>query len=191
MGQLAVDLLISQSGAVRCAILESPDVLPIAGHCVFAGSQQDSHSASRLEATVVTSLELYCSKTDSGCCYMLQQRGPVATGRQVAFSESLAGWIVSSGFSSVLLLGSVDAGFRNDRQLQGPPICAVSHNCPPIDGVPVAPVADLGSKPLEERKVAPWCAPNHAWMGVTDPLPGMASFTSCTACPATWLPSTC
>lgn len=168
MGQLAVDLLISQSGAKRCAILESPDVLPIAGHCVYAAPPPDSHSTSASAISVVTSLELHCCKTDSGWCYMLQQRGPVATGRQVAFSESLVDWIVNSGFSSVLLLGSVDAGFRNDRQLQGPPICAVSNNCPQVDGVPVAPVADLGTKPLEERKVAPWYAPTHAWMCVSE-----------------------
>lgn len=154
VGQLAADLFISQSGAQRCAILESPDVLPIAGHGAYAPAQSDSPEA--MESTLVTALEVYCTKTDSGWCYILQQRGPVSTGRQVAFSDSLVKWIVSSGFSSVLLLSSVDAGFRMDRQIQGSPVCAVTHNCPPVDGVVIAPVAEMGTKVLEERKVAPW-----------------------------------
>eukprot|EP00892_Ulva_mutabilis_P004740 jgi/Ulvmu1/2638/UM014_0090.1 len=156
VGQLAVDLLICNSAAQKCAVLESPDVLPIFGHGAYSASKSDSSSSKSEHPSIVTSLEIYRTKTEEGWCYILQQRGPVATGRQVAFSQSLTDWIVKSGFSSTLLLSSVDAGFRGDAQLQGPPLCSVSHNCEPIPGVPAAPVADLGTKALEDRRVAPW-----------------------------------
>jgi len=157
VGQLAADLLISNSAAHKCAILESSDVLPIFGHGAYSDCGEDGHRIDSSHASIVTSLEVYRAKAEKGWCYILQQRGPVATGRQIAFSQSLAEWIFKSGFSSALLLSSVDSGFRRDKQLQGAPVCSVSHNCPALQGVPVAPVADLGVKVVEDRKVAPWC----------------------------------
>lgn len=158
VGQLAADLLISQSGAHRCAILESTDVLPIAGHGAYVATGGDTSSAPATDAAIVTSLEVHGAKSDSGWCFILQQRGPVATGRQVAFSQSLTDWIVRSKFSSVLLLSSVDAGFRLDKQIQGSPICAVSQHCPPLEGVATAQVEQMGAKALDDRKAAPWYA---------------------------------
>lgn len=76
VGQLVIDLLILHTSARRCAILESPDVLPVAGRGAF-GNGNTLHAKDCL----VTSLEVFRADIGDVKCFFLQQRGPVVTGR--------------------------------------------------------------------------------------------------------------
>jgi hypothetical protein len=78
VGQLSIDLLIFHTDARRCAILDSPDVLPVAGRGAYE-DQQPAGTQSR--DGVVTSLEIFRAEKQGKTCFFLQQRGPVVTGR--------------------------------------------------------------------------------------------------------------
>ena len=64
-----------------------------------------------------------------------------------------------------MLLSSLDAGLRADRQLQGAPVCATCVNTPAAEAglrdVAPAPTSgeELAGKPAAARCVAPWSAP--------------------------------
>lgn len=160
VGQLGIDLLILHTAATRCAIIESPDVLPVAGRGAFADQLSAGVTRTTQKDGLVTSLEVFKAEKDGVSCFFLQQRGPVATGRQRAFAKELTRWIEGCGFAQVVLLSSVDAGWRTDQQLQSLPVCASCQNSPAaevaLQDVPPAPTADLGCKASEERSVAPW-----------------------------------
>jgi hypothetical protein len=64
-----------------------------------------------------------------------------------------------------VLLSSVDAGLRTDKQLQSSPVC-VSYQHSPVaesglQNIPQAPTSELGTKSVDERRVAPWYAAPH------------------------------
>ena len=82
VGQLAIDLLIFHTSATRCAIIESPDVLPVAGRGAFGDRTGGEAPAARKDG-LVTSLEVFRVEKDGVRCFFLQQRGPVATGKCV------------------------------------------------------------------------------------------------------------
>lgn len=73
VGQLGVDIQILHTAAKRCAILNSADVLPVAGRGAFGSQGQITG--------LVTSLEVFRAEKEGVRCFFLQQRGPVVTGR--------------------------------------------------------------------------------------------------------------
>lgn len=81
VGQLGIDLLILHTAATRCAIIESPDVLPVAGRGAFADQLSAGVTRTTQKDGLVTSLEVFKAEKDGVSCFFLQQRGPVATGR--------------------------------------------------------------------------------------------------------------
>ena len=114
VGQLALDLLVSTLRLPRQACLISHNVLPCLGYDAFGpASQSQPDQATHL----VTALELY----QLGNFALLQQRAPAAKGRQQAYAEELAAWIVSMGFQRVVLLGSLDAAHRLDAHIGSDP----------------------------------------------------------------------
>lgn len=114
VGQLALDLLVSMLRLPRQACLSSHNVLPCLGYDAFApASRSQPDQATHL----VTALELY----QLGDFALLQQRAPAAKGRQQAYAQELAAWIVSMGFQRVVLLGSLDAAHRLDAHIDSVP----------------------------------------------------------------------
>lgn len=79
VGQLGIDLLILHTAAKRCAILDSPDVLPVAGRGAFG--ERAGVRTTQCRDGLVTSLEVFRAEKDGVRCFFLQQRGPVVTGR--------------------------------------------------------------------------------------------------------------
>lgn len=80
VGQLGIDLLILRAAAKRCAILESPDVLPVAGRGALT-ERQGAHTDQGPKEGLVTALEVFRVEHQGVKCFFLQQRGPVVTGR--------------------------------------------------------------------------------------------------------------
>ena len=166
-GQLAVDLLVTlqrsraADGASSCAaILQSVNVLPVAGNDAYAATRGDAC------ADMCATVELHAASEIKEGCYLLQQRGPVATGRQGAFAEEFAAWASHAEVDQVLLVSSLSAADRQDGDIRGPQLCYCA--------APQAPAAALqgamaaagvpqwqcvsGAKPIVDRKIAPWCA---------------------------------
>lgn len=98
VGQLAVDLII-HNASLRCiASLRDPhNVLPCFG--------SDPYGASG--STASSELQLYATLNDDNI--VLQQRGCTAIGRQSSCAESLADFVLDSGFGKVMMLGSIRA----------------------------------------------------------------------------------
>ena len=120
VGQLALDLLVSTLRLPRQVCLSSHNVLPCLGYDAFSPA---SRSQPDQAPHLVTALELY----QLGNFALLQQRAPAAKGRQHAYAEELAAWIVSMGFQRVVLLGSLDAAHCLDAQISsGPAVYALS-----------------------------------------------------------------
>ena len=122
VGQLALDLLVSTLRLPRQVCLSSHNVLPCLGYDAFSPA---SRSQPDQAPHLVTALELY----QLGDFALLQQRAPAAKGRQQAYAEELAAWIVSMGFQRVVLLGSLDAAHCLDAQIgSGPAVHALSED---------------------------------------------------------------
>jgi hypothetical protein len=159
-GQLAMDLLIAHLGAQHAAILETVNVLPVVGNdaVAFTRDQVSGH--------ICNSIDLF--HVASGCgtpLFLLQQRGPVATGRQAVFAHEFAEWTSAAGFQQVLLLSSVDAAMRRDREICGAQVVFLPGG--EAGGVEEA-LERAGVPRYEEEagslegwrkcKCAPWCA---------------------------------
>ena len=100
--------------ATSVATLQSVNVQPVVGNDAVACER------TQLTGAMCTSLELFLAKCDGSAVYLMQQRGPVATGRHAAFCAELADWARSAGFAEVLLLSSTDASARGDGEIEGP-----------------------------------------------------------------------
>lgn len=166
-GQLAVDLLVtlqrSRSDAVAsscAAVLQSANVLPLVGNDAYAVAP------SGVRGEMCSTLELHAAWALQEGCYLLQQRGPVVTGRQAAFAQEFAAWAARAAVGQVLIVSSLSAADRQDGDIRGPQLC-----CAAAAEGPAAPLQEAletagvprwqcvaGAKPIEERKIAPWCA---------------------------------
>eukprot|EP00890_Picochlorum_soloecismus_P003721 jgi/Picsp_1/434/NSC_00432-R1_proteasome assembly chaperone 2 len=108
VGQLAMDILIESLGAERIGVLSHPFVLPSVG--LYAYSHQEA-------GTLCHPLEVYRVRDSE---YMLlQQRSPASAGCQEDFSKDLIHWLVQGAqVSRMWILGSLDASFRRDDEMQ-------------------------------------------------------------------------
>jgi len=109
-GALASDLLVTSYGLTRRGYLLCPHVLPCVGN--------DALGVGPPTGALSTGLELF-SSTD-GRLAVLQRRAPVARGAARAFSDALAGWAASAGFSRLLLLAGCEAAAAPAAALQHP-----------------------------------------------------------------------
>jgi PAC2 family len=166
-GQLAVDLLAVHLRAQQIAVLESVNVLPVAGDDALAAAPAE------VSGKLCSALEVYQAQHAGGAMTLLQQRGPVATGCSAAFAKELAEWIQGAGFAEVLLVSSVDAAERRDREIQGPQLAVVSapeqsgrgalEEALDAAGVPRweqgSDERDAAAEPAwKTRRAGPWCA---------------------------------
>ncbi|DBA94698.1 TPA: hypothetical protein ACH3X1_002259 [Trebouxia sp. C0004] len=117
VGQLAIDLIISTLHLPCVGQLETPCLLPCAGIGAF------DHLSQRISL----SLELFeCPVAQGPPVFVLQQRAPAARGCQQKYAEELARWISEAAFAEVVLIASLDANLRQDRQIAGHKINYIS-----------------------------------------------------------------
>ncbi|RKP34060.1 proteasome assembly chaperone 2, partial [Dimargaris cristalligena] len=103
--QLCCDLVISTLRLERVGFLNDPNVTP------FVGPKAYDHARSNLS----TALEVFQCST--GKFTVIQQRAPILRKQQRAFVENLAQFITDGSFTRVMLLSTIDATLRDDRQL--------------------------------------------------------------------------
>ncbi|KAJ1977379.1 hypothetical protein H4R33_006231 [Dimargaris cristalligena] len=103
--QLCCDLVISTLRLERVGFLNDPNVTP------FVGPKAYDHARSNLS----TALEVFQCST--GKFTVIQQRAPILRKQQRAFVENLAQFITDGSFTRVVLLSTIDATLRDDRQL--------------------------------------------------------------------------
>jgi hypothetical protein len=152
VGQLAIDLMIETSQAVKVGRFVDENIIPCAG----TGSY--SHIPG-----LAFSVELFALPGNSNTC-LLQQRAPVAPGLQQAFAEALVSWAQSAGVAKMIILGSLDGSFRRDDQLQGSQLRYwVAGNdeelvklCSSTAGMSCLEEEWFADKPLKERLTPPW-----------------------------------
>ncbi|GAB2267285.1 hypothetical protein Dimus_002270 [Dionaea muscipula] len=99
VGQLALDLLISSTGADRIGFLDDPHVLPCVGNDAYGPLPQ---------GTLALPLEVYDSVSSS--LTFIQQRSPIVKGMMIEFAKNLADFAVSTGKTHVVVLSSLDFG---------------------------------------------------------------------------------
>ncbi|KAJ7945996.1 Proteasome assembly chaperone 2 [Quillaja saponaria] len=99
VGQLAVDLLVSSTGAERVGYLDDPNVLPCVGNDAYGPVPQGE---------LALPLEAYDSS--SNALTLLQQRSPVVKGKMVELAKNLADFAAASGKKHIVLLSGLDFG---------------------------------------------------------------------------------
>lgn len=109
VGQLALDLLLSNLPCCHLGHLRAPAVLPMVG-CAPAIPH---HTVS-----VITAMEVYRLSDSSTPAVFVQQRAPVARGRAQEHAQAIIDWALSAGCSQILLLASANAAGRKDSQLR-------------------------------------------------------------------------
>ncbi|KAL0676465.1 hypothetical protein Bca4012_004446 [Brassica carinata] len=97
VGQLAVDLLVSSTGADRVGYLDDPYLLPCVGNDAYGPLPCGEISLP---------LEVY--ESPSTATTLAQQRSPVAKGMMIKFAENIADFAASSGKKHVIVLSSLD-----------------------------------------------------------------------------------
>ena len=192
-GQLAMDLLLLHLCAQPVATIESVNVLPVAGNDALATS------GAELQGSPCTSLQLFKGHVGDQSVLLLQQRGPVATGRHAAFAAELAQWAREAAFAEVLLISSADASWRTDAEIQGPQVTVLpppQQEAPPAAaavraaGVPLWPEAaahgtnELGAvdSTWQTHRTGPWCAPSAQALRMTRGCFACKQCHSCMAC---------
>lgn len=158
-GQLAADLLVGHCRCRLVAVVESDNVLPVIGNDPYTCSHEGA------QGEMCSSIEMYaCNNTEqSETWFLIQQRGPVAIGRQAAFAAEMVALIKRQGFSQVLLVSSLNASERGDHEIQGPQLCVCGscdtpcrfQECLQASGIPLWQNV-LGGRPVSERKSSPW-----------------------------------
>lgn len=117
--QLAFDLLVHapelslQRVAHVCA---SRLCLPFVGPVDYLNAPSSSSSAK--PQGLCTAIELY--RNASRKVTLLHQRSPVMKSQKSVFVQELLTWIEEQGFKEVLLVGSMDAGMRIDKEMETP-----------------------------------------------------------------------
>ncbi|KAG1661015.1 hypothetical protein FOA52_005330 [Chlamydomonas sp. UWO 241] len=162
VGELSMDVLITNTGATLAGVLEDPNVLPVAGN--------DPHDM-RAPGTLSTALELFELPASpsrravgnvDGPVFLLQQRAPVVLGRQAEFAENVVEWAQSQGIVQLLVLSGLDSTLRRDRQIMGDPMRYLAADAPGLAAAcESAGVTQLEEEYLSEERVAhgalpPW-----------------------------------
>jgi proteasome assembly chaperone 2 len=99
VGQLAVDLLISSTGAERIGCFDEPNVLPCVGNDAYFPSPPGN---------LALPLEAY--ESNANAMTLVQQRSPVVKGKMLEFARNLADFAVATGKKHIVLLSSLDFG---------------------------------------------------------------------------------
>eukprot|EP01122_Echinamoeba_exundans_P013355 TRINITY_DN5823_c0_g1_i1.p1 TRINITY_DN5823_c0_g1~~TRINITY_DN5823_c0_g1_i1.p1 ORF type:complete len:245 (-),score=30.09 TRINITY_DN5823_c0_g1_i1:470-1204(-) len=125
VGQLTLDLLVPSLQIPHVGYIDDPCVLPCAGNDAYT---------KRGTGVLCSNLEIYHSEAKK--LVLLQQRAPVATGRNKHFVSNIINWARESKFKYILLLLSSDAAYRTPTQMDGSPFRAVSVAADPVAEIP-------------------------------------------------------
>eukprot|EP00268_Persea_americana_P005068 TRINITY_DN1169_c0_g2_i1.p1 TRINITY_DN1169_c0_g2~~TRINITY_DN1169_c0_g2_i1.p1 ORF type:complete len:281 (+),score=72.81 TRINITY_DN1169_c0_g2_i1:352-1194(+) len=106
VGQLAVDLLISTTGAERIGCFDDPCVLPCVGNDAYVPLP---------EGDLALPLEAYDSP--SHALTLIQQRSPTVKGKMLEFAKNLADFAAAAGKKHVIVLSSLDSGKQQRIEL--------------------------------------------------------------------------
>lgn len=137
VGQLAIDLLVSSSGAKRVAFLDEPSVLPCVGNDAYGPIP---------EGVLALPLEAYESPQHS--LTLIQQRSPVLKGMMVEFARNFARFISSFGKKHVVILSGLDSGRR--RMLDASSYMQIQYISSATNDGTDRRCEELGYKKLEE-----------------------------------------
>jgi proteasome assembly chaperone 2 len=153
VGQLAIDLIIETSKALKVGRFADENILP----CCGAGSYSHIPGPS-------FAMELFTLPGNSNT-FLLQQRAPVAPGLQRQFADALVSWAHSVGIAKIIILGGLDGSFRRDDQLQGSQLRYwIAGNDEDL-AILCSSIPELGclegewfdnDKPLKDRLTPPW-----------------------------------
>ncbi|CAD5323491.1 unnamed protein product [Arabidopsis thaliana] len=117
VGQLAVDLLVSSTGAERVGYLDDPNLLPCVGNDAYGPLPCGE---------IALPLEVY--ESSSIATTLAQQRSPVAKGMMIKFAENIANFAASSGKKHVIVLSSLDfQRLHNLDMSRGPQVYYLSN----------------------------------------------------------------
>eukprot|EP01134_Creolimax_fragrantissima_P000679 CFRG0679T1 len=103
--QLAIDLIINTLRPQRVGHIHDRSLLPVFGCDAF-----DAHGNKSM-----TSADVYLCATNK--LAIIQQRSPVIKSQRKEFTDRLGEWIISAGFSSVILLTSSNANNSGDNTM--------------------------------------------------------------------------
>jgi len=129
VSQLAVDLLIASLSLKQIGVFDAKYLVPV------VGGREDG------EEGITTPLELY--GRDGVDIVIVQQRSPVMKSRKEEFTETLLGFIQSSGFTACVFLSGVDMSNRTDAQMLTPTYYIHPPNSPPLDSSPLSSLSQL------------------------------------------------
>ncbi|XP_026203317.1 proteasome assembly chaperone 2 [Anabas testudineus] len=113
VGQLAVDLIVSNLNMSRVGHIHTDCLIPMAGNNPYATCKDDAEEI-HTPAEVYTAPELKLA--------VLQIRAPIIQTKNKKFRQLIVSWIKASGFSRTVVLSSSHAYRRDDQQLQGSPV---------------------------------------------------------------------
>ncbi|KAH9656465.1 proteasome assembly chaperone 2 [Citrus sinensis] len=99
VGQLAVDLLVSSTGAETVGYLDDQFVLPCVGNDAYRPSPRGG-----------LALPLQAYESSSSGLTLIQQRSPVVKGMMVEYAKNLADFAAASGNKHVVVLSALDFG---------------------------------------------------------------------------------
>jgi proteasome assembly chaperone 2 len=117
VGQLAVDLLVSSTGAERVGYLDDPNLLPCVGNDAYGPLPCGE---------IALPLEVY--ESSSIATTLAQQRSPVAKGMMIKFAENIANFAASSGKKHIIVLSSLDfQRLHNLDMSRGPQVYYLSN----------------------------------------------------------------
>jgi len=161
VGQLAADLIVTTLQLERVGFFDDDAVLAVVG----------AEEGGKL----CTSIEIYGGKEG---VFVLQQRAAVVPSQAEAFAARMSGWLASAKFSTVLVLTSLSASLRTDRQLAGENY-QMTAACALRDGASSKRVAELNWEVLNEDDIQEGHA--HAHAQVEGPPPAEAVMHEATA----------
>ncbi|KAH9656470.1 proteasome assembly chaperone 2 [Citrus sinensis] len=141
VGQLAVDLLVSSTGAETVGYLDDQFVLPCVGNDAYRPSPRGG-----------LALPLQAYESSSSGLTLIQQRSPVVKGMMVEYAKNLADFAAASGNKHVVVLSALDFGrLQRIDMSSGPQIYYLSSTS--VDGTDDY-CEQLGWKRLQEYNPA-------------------------------------
>jgi proteasome assembly chaperone 2 len=109
VGQLAVDLFLTNCLCNHIGRLRAPAVLPVVGAAISPPAHRSS---------VLSAIEVYVVEGASVPIVLLQQRAPIAPGLALEHAQAILDWAMEAGCTQILVLASANAAGRRDAQLR-------------------------------------------------------------------------
>ncbi|KAJ5068162.1 proteasome assembly chaperone 2 [Anaeramoeba ignava] len=106
VSQLAIDLILLNSQAIKIGILDHSCLSPFIGNDCISPDQTNS-------GQINTSMEVYVKEKFA----IIQQRSPVFLMYGKLFATDLMNWIQQQNFANIIFVTGADASFRTDKMI--------------------------------------------------------------------------